>query len=131
VDGFPCDEIARHTLEVVEFKGRTIGNSISYLSTRTSVAEGSKIVAITWSRRGSGITVSFLVVVMREVVECLNCVACIRMKTNAIICCACTNISGHAEQLCNDHERDNCCKMQGRKVYRTSVNRRIQVGVFC
>jgi hypothetical protein len=51
-----------------------------------SIAEGCEIRAIAGSGRGSGIGVGFFVMVMGEMVECLDCVAGVGVERNTIFC---------------------------------------------
>ena len=54
------------------FKGGAIGNSITKLASPASVTEPSKVVAVRRTRGRGGVRISFFVVMVGEVIECLN-----------------------------------------------------------
>lgn len=80
----PADKEARKGAIFEEFERRTILDSAAKLATPAGIAEGSELVALRrgrWCRIG----VCLFVVVIGEVIKCLESVRRVRMERDAIL----------------------------------------------
>ena len=74
-DGASCaaDDKTGQRAIFEHFKGGVISNSIAKLASPASVTEPSKVLAVRRTRVRGGVRVSFFVVMVGKVIECLNC----------------------------------------------------------